>query len=54
MVRDLTYILKEKRQGLGLHFPIFNNPTWSKLIFKRAYLMPAIMGFTMRSAELSE
>jgi phosphate transport system substrate-binding protein len=54
MVRDLTYILKERRQGLGFAFSNFLTTQRGQLVFKRAYLMPAIMGFTMRSAELSE
>jgi phosphate transport system substrate-binding protein len=54
MVRDLTYILKERHQGLGFAFSNFLTTQRGQLVFKRAYLMPAIMGFTMRTAELSE
>jgi phosphate transport system substrate-binding protein len=54
MVRDLTFILKERHNGLGHAFSNFLTTQRGQLIFKRAYLMPAIMGFTMRTAELSE
>jgi len=54
MVRDLTYILKERHNGLGRAFSNFLTTQRGQLIFKRAYLMPAIMGFTLRNAELSE
>ncbi|WP_226999064.1 PstS family phosphate ABC transporter substrate-binding protein [Flavisolibacter tropicus] len=54
MVRDLTYILKERHQGLGLGFANFLTTQRGQLIFKRAYLMPAWMSFTKRDANLSE
>jgi phosphate transport system substrate-binding protein len=54
MVRDLTYILKEKHRGLGFGFSNFLTTQRGQLIFKRAYLMPAWMAFTLRDATLSE
>lgn len=54
MVRDLVYILKEKHNGLGHGFSNFLTTQRGQLIFKRAYLMPALIGFTLRPATLSE
>jgi phosphate transport system substrate-binding protein len=54
MIRDLTYILKERHQGLGFGFANFLTTQRGQLIFKRAYLMPAWMTFTKRDANLSE
>lgn len=54
MIRDLTYILKERHQGLGSGFANFLTTQRGQLIFKRAYLMPAWMSFTKRDANLSE
>lgn len=54
MVRDLTYILKERYQGLGFWFANFLTTQRGQLIFKRAYLMPAWMTFTTRDANLTE
>lgn len=54
MIRDLTYILKEKHRGLGFGFANFLTTNRGQLIFKRAYLMPAWMTFTRRDANLSE
>jgi phosphate transport system substrate-binding protein len=54
MVRDLTYILKERHKGLGYGFANFLTTQRGQLIFKRAYLMPAWMTFIKRDANLSE
>lgn len=54
MVRDLIYVLKEKHRGLGHGFGNFLLGNRGQLIFKRAYLMPAYMTFTMRDANLTE
>jgi phosphate transport system substrate-binding protein len=54
MVRDLTYILKERHKGLGYGFANFLTTQRGQLIFKRAYLMPAWMSFIRRDANLSE
>jgi len=54
MVRDLVYVLKEKHNGLGNAFANFLTNQRGQLIFKRAYLMPALINFTFRQATLSE
>jgi phosphate transport system substrate-binding protein len=54
MVRDLVYVVKEAHNGLGHAFAYFMTTNRGQLIFKRSYLMPALMPFTMRDATLSE
>ncbi len=54
MVRDLVYILKENHRGLGHAFADFMTGQIGQLIFKRAYLDPAIMNFILRPAQLRE
>ncbi len=54
MVRDLVYVVKEKHIGLGHAFSNFLTTQRGQLIFRRAYLMPALMSFTFRDATLSE
>jgi phosphate transport system substrate-binding protein len=54
MVRDLVYILKEKHRGLGRGFANFMLSERGQLIFRRAYLMPAFLRFTLRDANLTE
>ena len=54
MVRDLVYILKEKHNGLGHGFSNFLTTQRGQLIFQRAYLMPALMDFQIRGANLQE
>lgn len=54
MIRDLTYVLKERHKGLGYGFANFLTTNRGQLIFKRAYLMPAWMPHTLRDANLSE
>ncbi|MFN2438400.1 MAG: PstS family phosphate ABC transporter substrate-binding protein [Chitinophagaceae bacterium] len=54
MVRDLVYILKEKHNGLGNAFANFLTNQRGQLIFRRSYLMPALLSFTFRQATLSE
>jgi phosphate transport system substrate-binding protein len=54
MIRELTYILKERHKGLGYGFANFLTTQRGQLIFKRAYLMPAWMTFMTRDANLSE
>jgi phosphate transport system substrate-binding protein len=54
MVRDLFYVLKEKHLGLGTAFANFLKSSRGQLIFRRAYLQPAIHGFYIRDAELRE
>lgn len=50
MVRGLYYILKENYNGLGTGFTSFLSQERGQLIFKRAYLAPAKMDFTLRQA----
>lgn len=54
MVRDLVYILKERHRGLGRGFANFMMADQGQLIFRRAYLMPAFLTFTLRDANVSE
>lgn len=55
LVRDLVYILKENYKGLGYGFTGFMSGEIGQLIFKRAYLVPAIMkNFGTRPARLKE
>lgn len=54
MVRDLVYILKEKHRGLGRGFANFMMADRGQLIFRRAYLMPAFLTFTLRNANITE
>jgi phosphate transport system substrate-binding protein len=50
LVRGLFYILKENYSGLGGGFANFLTYEKGQLIFRRAYLGPARMNFTIRSA----
>lgn len=50
LVRGLYYILKENYDGLGGGFADFMTYEKGQLIFRRAYLGPAKMNFTIRSA----
>lgn len=54
MVRDWIYTLKENHNGLGHGFANFLAGQRGQLIFRRAYLMPALMSFNVRSASLRE
>jgi phosphate transport system substrate-binding protein len=54
MVRDLVYILKERHRGLGRGFANFMMADRGQLIFRRAYLMPAFLTFTLRDANITE
>lgn len=50
MVRGLYYIIKEQYLGLASGFAHFMQFERGQLIFRRAYLWPARMNFTIRSA----
>ena len=50
LVRGLYYILKENYDGLGGGFANFMEYEKGQLIFRRAYLGPARMNFSVRSA----
>jgi phosphate transport system substrate-binding protein len=52
MVRDLVYTLKENHNGLGTGFANFLSEEKGQLIFKRAYLSPALRNFVLREARL--
>jgi phosphate transport system substrate-binding protein len=54
MIREVTYVLKERHNGLGHGFANFLTTQSGQLIFNRAYLMPALMDFSVRAATLSE
>jgi phosphate transport system substrate-binding protein len=54
MVRDLVCLLKERHTGLGHGFSNFLTTQSGQLIFNRAYLMPALMNFSVRGATISE
>ena len=53
LVRGLYYILKENYDGLGGGFANFLIYEKGKLIFRRAYLGPAKMNFSIRSATMN-
>jgi phosphate transport system substrate-binding protein len=53
LVRGLYYILKENYNGLGGGFANFMEYEKGQLIFRRAYLWPAKMNFSVRSATLN-
>jgi len=50
LVRGLYYILKENYDGLGSGFANFLSQEKGQLIFRRAYLGPAKIDFTLREA----
>ena len=54
MIRDLVYVLKEQHYGLGKGFANFLKSERGQLVFRRAYLQPAIRPFYIRNAELEE
>jgi phosphate transport system substrate-binding protein len=53
LVRGLYYILKENYNGLGSGFAGFLELEKGQLIFKRAYLGPAKINFSVRKAVLN-
>jgi phosphate transport system substrate-binding protein len=54
LVRDLTYVLKEKHTGLGHGFAHFLTTMQGQLVFRRAYLMPVILPNYVRDARLQD
>ena len=54
LVRGLYYILKENYSGLGAGFVDFMQFERGQLIFKRAYLGSAKIGFAIRSVKINE
>ncbi|MEO6288730.1 MAG: substrate-binding domain-containing protein [Ginsengibacter sp.] len=53
LVRGLYYILKENYNGLGSGFANFLEYEKGQLIFRRAYLAPTKISFTVREATLN-
>ena len=51
-IRGLYYIKKENYDGLGTGFVNFLEYQRGQLIFRRAYLVPAILPFVVRNANL--
>jgi phosphate transport system substrate-binding protein len=54
MVRDLVYVVKEKHNGLAHGFAHFMASMKGQLIFRRAYIMPAILPNYVRDARLQD
>lgn len=54
MVRPLFYILKENYAGLGSGFVNFLIYEKGQMIFNRAYLLPARMGFEVRDMKITQ
>lgn len=54
LYRGLYFILKENASGLGSEFMGFMRYERGQLIFRRAGLVPAQMGFNNRTTEISE
>jgi phosphate transport system substrate-binding protein len=53
MIRDLVYVLKENHKGLGKGFVNFLTTQRGQLVFNRAFLMPALMDFEIREADIT-
>ena len=51
LIRSLVYVLKEKQQGLAGSFANFLRNDRGQLIFRRAYIFPALRPFYMRDAQ---
>lgn len=51
MVRPLYYIIKENHTGLGTGFVNFLTLERGQLIFRRSYLVPGKMDFSIRSSD---
>lgn len=54
LARPLYYVLKENAAGLGTGFLNFLSLERGQLIFKRAFLVPAKMGFINRKSNIKE
>jgi phosphate transport system substrate-binding protein len=53
MIRDLVYILRERHTGLGHGFGDFMKSDDGQLVFRRAYLAPALRTFVQRKTVMS-
>ena len=51
MIRSLVYVLKEREQGLAGSFANFLRNDRGQLIFRRAFIFPAVRPFYMRDAQ---
>jgi phosphate transport system substrate-binding protein len=51
MIRSLVYVLKEKEQGLAGSFANFLRNDRGQLIFRRAFIFPALRPFYVRDAQ---
>lgn len=54
LARPLYYILKENATGLGTGFMNFMSLERGQLIFRRAFLAPAKMGFNQRTGKIKD
>jgi phosphate transport system substrate-binding protein len=54
LARPLYYILKESSGGLGSGFMNFMSLERGQLIFRRSFLVPAKMGFNIRTSKIKE
>jgi phosphate transport system substrate-binding protein len=54
MVRGLYYILRENYSGVGNNFINFLQHERGQLIFKRSYLVPALMNFDVREVQINK
>lgn len=52
LVRSLVYVLKERHIGLANGFVAFMRSDAGQLLFRRAFLQPAVRGFYMRDTQL--
>jgi phosphate transport system substrate-binding protein len=52
--RDLVVMLKERHNGLGHGFANYLSTNSGQLVFNRAFLMPALMNFQVRQAEVKD
>lgn len=51
LIRSLVYVLKEREQGLAGSFANFLRNDRGQLIFRRAYIFPALRPFYLRDAQ---
>ena len=54
LARPLYFILKENATGLGTGFSNFLSMERGQLIFRRAFLIPAILNFNKRTSKIEE
>ncbi len=54
LARPLYFILKENATGLGTGFSNFLSMERGQLIFRRAFLIPAVLNFNKRTSKIEE